>query len=590
MAQLDASLIGGFKGIDIPDPINQLQKMLTIRALQGQGQLQDLQIGTAQGTANETNALRQYLSDPATAALDPAARMAGIQRNAPIIGQPIVKGMLDAQKTQGEIQKTSLDNEHAQIQATASLIGAAAQQGGPQAVMETLQQSPTVPESMRARLLQAAQANPLGFAKQFVQSALTPEQQVTQSNPTLMPTENGIAAVSKDGSGGRMVPNVSGAASYLNGMPGVGPGIGPNAAPTAGPQTINQPYVGQQPAGNFVGDPASILATLQRITNPADRVAAIRALQNQLAGANPTPGPNGMEGLGAQAPVTIGSGGGQQQQVGGFAAPASNLGAKREEIVYHNDPITGQVMSLPKFAAAGTGPPVGGAVGVGTQPGAKLSPADQAVVDQIGKYQMAPPNGMALRSPRMAQIMGALAEQYPNFQADEFPARQKALKDFSTGSQGNSLRSFAVAVDHLSSLSDLTDALNNGNYPLVNKLANLWAQNTGSTGPTSFDAAKEIVGKEVVKAIVSGGGGVGERSRIAELLSNAKSPAQLKAIIGEYTTLMAAQRDGLVAQYENTTGRTDAATRFNFAKKGGTPPPIPQATVDALLQKYGTAP
>lgn len=196
----------------------------------------------------------------------------------------------------------------------------------------------------------------------------------------------------------------------------------------------------------------------------------------------------------------------------------------------------------------------------------------EATVDAIGQGRMKAPTGYALRNPKMANLMDRVAAKYPEFDATQYDAKQKAMRDFSTGTPGNSIRSFAVASDHLKQLDGLVDALDNKNIPLFNKLANSVAKNTGSVAPTNFDAAKGIVAKEVLKSIVAGGGGVEERQELAHLLDNAKTPKQLKGVIQTYSHLMDAQREGLERQYELSTGRKDAKKRFNYAA------PAPEST------------
>lgn len=218
----------------------------------------------------------------------------------------------------------------------------------------------------------------------------------------------------------------------------------------------------------------------------------------------------------------------------------------------------------------------------------------EASVDAIGQYRQNPPTAYALRNPKIANLMDRVNAKYPNFDATEYAAKQKAMRDFSTGTQGNSIRSFSTATDHLAQLDQLVDALGNGNVPLANKIANMVAQNTGSTAPTNFDAVKGIVAKEVLKSIVAGGGGVEERQELSHLLDNAKTTKQLKGVIGGYLHLMSAQKDNLEQQYELSTGRKDAKNRFNYKKEAATVPnPVapPASTVpsdiDALLKKHG---
>lgn len=192
--------------------------------------------------------------------------------------------------------------------------------------------------------------------------------------------------------------------------------------------------------------------------------------------------------------------------------------------------------------------------------------ASEAMVDQIGTGRMSPPSGYALRNPKILAMMERVAQKYPEYDATEYAGKTKAVRDFTTGKQGDALRSFAVATDHLTQLNGLIDALENKDIPLVNKYGNIIAQQTGSTAPTNFDAAKGIVAKEVLKSIVAGGGGVEERQELAHLLDNAKTTKQLKGVVNTYLHLMGAQKEGLERQYELSTGRKDAKTRFDYSK------------------------
>lgn len=172
----------------------------------------------------------------------------------------------------------------------------------------------------------------------------------------------------------------------------------------------------------------------------------------------------------------------------------------------------------------------------------------QTMAQMIADGKLPPLSGFALARPRGQQIMATVSQINPDYDATSYGAKQKAARDFTTGTQGNALRSFAVAGQHLDQLGTLVDALDNGQYPIVNKIANAYAQQTGSTAPTNFDAAKDVVSKEVTKAIVAGGGGVSERAELANLMSNAKTPQQLKGVITQYRGLMSAQHDALLQQ------------------------------------------
>lgn len=193
----------------------------------------------------------------------------------------------------------------------------------------------------------------------------------------------------------------------------------------------------------------------------------------------------------------------------------------------------------------------------------------ESMAQAIAAGKLAPINGFALARPRGQAIMARAMQINPNYDAGDYAAKNNALKAFSTGKEGTALRSFNVATDHLNTLGQMADALNNGDTQLFNRASNFIKEQTGNPAPTNFDAVKEIVGKEVVKAIVAGGGGVAEREELSNLLGRAKSPAQLKGVIGHFTELMEAQKNGLMDQYQRTTGRTDGETAFAPSKPAG---------------------
>lgn len=175
----------------------------------------------------------------------------------------------------------------------------------------------------------------------------------------------------------------------------------------------------------------------------------------------------------------------------------------------------------------------------------------------IASGNLAPLSGFALAKPMGQQIMARVMALNPQYSAKDFGTGQKAEKDFATGKPGQAVRSFNVALSHLDTLDQLSDALHNNNLQVVNKIGNAYAQQTGSPAPTNFESAKKIVADEIVKAIVGSGGGVSDREAAAKTISAVSSPAQLKGVINTYKELMRGQLGGLKQQYETSTGRKD---------------------------------
>jgi hypothetical protein len=222
----------------------------------------------------------------------------------------------------------------------------------------------------------------------------------------------------------------------------------------------------------------------------------------------------------------------------------------------------------------------------GVMPGGGMDENSERTAQAIASGQLPAPTGMALLNPKNQRILGRVMEINPQYDATTVDAKKKAARDFTTGQLGNSMRSFQVAGQHLDQLNTLVDALNNGNMQIVNKIGNAYSSQTGNPAPTNFDAAKDVVSKEVVKAIVAGGGGVTERQELAHLMDNAKSPKQLKGVIQQYRNLMAAQHDALLQQRD--AAGLPRSTLPNYNEPGGSPgtsavPP----DIKALLDKHG---
>lgn len=196
-----------------------------------------------------------------------------------------------------------------------------------------------------------------------------------------------------------------------------------------------------------------------------------------------------------------------------------------------------------------------------TQRHNQMVEGDPAVIEQtaqgIASGNLAPLSGFALGRPMGQQVMSRVMQLNPEYSAADFGTGQKSLKDFATGKQGNSVRSFNVALSHLDTLGTLADALHNKDSQAINKIGNFVGTQLGAPAVTNFVAAKKIVADEIVKAIVGSGGGVTDREEAAKTIAAANSPAQLKGVIDTYKTLMNGQLHGLRQQYETTTKRKD---------------------------------
>jgi hypothetical protein len=212
----------------------------------------------------------------------------------------------------------------------------------------------------------------------------------------------------------------------------------------------------------------------------------------------------------------------------------------------------------------------------------------EATAQLIANGKMPPPSGFAAARPIAQSIMARVAQINPDYSAIDYNTAKSAEQAFAKGPEAQKIRSFNVAISHLDTLGQLSDALNNGNLQLANKVGNYFATQTGSPPVTNFNAAKEVVANEIVKAIVGSGGGVGDRDKAQAAVSAANSPAQLKGVIDTYQTLMAGQLGGLKQQYEVSTKRKDFDRMLSPQAKAVISAKAPQASsgIDDLVKKY----
>jgi len=187
------------------------------------------------------------------------------------------------------------------------------------------------------------------------------------------------------------------------------------------------------------------------------------------------------------------------------------------------------------------------------------TPALEAQARAIFEGDQQMPTGMGANNARnqwlSARVQEIAQQEGKTFDPNIFANRKKTEASFTTGKQGDTVRSMNVAIDHLDTLNEAGKALKNGQIPLFNDIANKFAKNTGQQAPTDFNALKSIVGSEVAKAVAGGATALGDREEIRAEINNARSPQQLAGVIDKYQRLLAGQMSGLKTQYESGGGK-----------------------------------
>lgn len=182
----------------------------------------------------------------------------------------------------------------------------------------------------------------------------------------------------------------------------------------------------------------------------------------------------------------------------------------------------------------------------------EISPERANRAKMIGDYK-ANPSGLSLRGGRREQALADAAAYNPDYDQRLYTSSQAAVKNFNAGVESRTVRSLNVAIDHLATLDEAAKAMQNSDYPMLNKIVNTYRQNTGSKLTTDFDSIKQVVSTEIAKAVVGGQTALHDRDDMAKRASNAQSPDQLMGITQEFRKLMASQMKGLRRTYESTT-------------------------------------
>lgn len=176
------------------------------------------------------------------------------------------------------------------------------------------------------------------------------------------------------------------------------------------------------------------------------------------------------------------------------------------------------------------------------------------IVKAVADYEADPNRVASLQKGERARLYRDVKLYDPTYDQTHFGEKTGVIQNFSRGPASQAVNSLNVSVAHLETLSQLGDALQNGNTPVINKIANAIATQTGRPAPSNFDAAKEIVGDEVVKAVIGGVNSQADREAIKHLILAQQTPAQLKGVIQTFTALLGGQLDGQRQRYQAGTG------------------------------------
>lgn len=229
---------------------------------------------------------------------------------------------------------------------------------------------------------------------------------------------------------------------------------------------------------------------------------------------------------------------------------------------------------------------------------AKLSPKQRTLIKGIANYEIDPNSAKTRGVPAADAII--LAKQYnPSYDQTQYGTKSGIRKDFTSGTSSKVIRNLNTATGHLEQLDTAIDALNNSDFPALNKVANNLGFQVGSDKLTNFNAVKNAVVGEL-SSIYKGTGAAtdAEIEHVGQTISSANSPEQLKGFIKQSIHLMGSRLQALQYQYESGIGNPadfemiSPKSQQTFQKYGApvqlTQKVAPKTTpvVNPLQQKY----
>lgn len=185
-----------------------------------------------------------------------------------------------------------------------------------------------------------------------------------------------------------------------------------------------------------------------------------------------------------------------------------------------------------------------------------LDPQQAAQVKALAEGRMAFPAGFALKSPYWQQMLSAVSQYDPNFDAVNFNARAKTRGDFTSGKSAQNITSINTVVNHLGSLYDSIDKMGNGDFTPINAFMHAVSPTFGNTNYKDFDAAKGAVSSEIVRTLRGSSGTEADIKYWQDQLNEANTPAQLKATVKQAMHLIAGRLQPLADQYNSGMGTT----------------------------------
>lgn len=170
------------------------------------------------------------------------------------------------------------------------------------------------------------------------------------------------------------------------------------------------------------------------------------------------------------------------------------------------------------------------------------------------------------------KALEAAQQADPTLSAATYPMRAKAAKDFASGGQeAKNINALNTALNHLNTLADAAEGLNNSGFTTGNAATNYVQSKVDdkfNARLKKYETAKDAVASEVAKVYKGAGAlSVEEQKQWQSLLSPDLGPEAQKAAISQTAELLKGKIDALNKQYSDAFGGVEKDFLSDKAKK-----------------------
>ena len=157
------------------------------------------------------------------------------------------------------------------------------------------------------------------------------------------------------------------------------------------------------------------------------------------------------------------------------------------------------------------------------------------------------------------KIMARVRQINPEYNEGTFGNQQLAERQWITpgGAGGKQIVAYNTVYNHLETILKLAEAIDNGDIQAQNRITNYIRTSLGHPEVTNFDAAKQAVAAETVKAITNTPGALADRQEAEAILASYNSPEQTTGVVNTLRELIGGRYKASQRLYTAGTGKTE---------------------------------